>query len=266
MKPKAHVLIVEDKGLLYKRMAMFLNEQNYSVSGFTPSYEDALTAIFKKKPDIALLDIILKGEKTGIDLGKKLSTEFGIPFIYVTDYGDDETFYKSLATLHEQFLVKTKPHLDTKELLRAVQTVLAKKNTPAKAVIKNSILCYTGYINELKQLAKNSVSQIPVPYLEVTKITTKDEIGEKLKPNYVRIETHNKNSYFLPVSLSEIANQLPLQFARINESEIVNLSEEILDGRINGNRLKIGKTVYHISKTYKAEVENRIALLYQKLK
>ncbi len=266
MKPKAHILVVEDKAILYKRMAMFLKENNYSVADFSPSYEDALAAIHKNIPDIALLDIELKGNKTGIDLGEKLSGEYDIPFIYVTDYNDDETFYKSLATKHDQFLVKTKPHLDTKELLRAIQTVLVKRSNQEPQVPKKSILCYTGYINNLKQLAKDSVSQVPVPYQEITIITTKDAEGEKLKTNYVRIETHNKQSYFLPVSLAEISGKLPLHFSRINESEIVNLSEDILDGRINGSRIKIGKTVHHISKTYKTEVENRFELLYQKIR
>ncbi len=266
MKPKAHILVVEDKAILYKRMAMFLKENNYSISDFSPSYEKALASIHNKIPDLALLDIELKGKKTGIDLGVKLSTEYHIPFIYVTNHNDDETFYKSLATKHEQFLVKTKPHLDTKELLRAIQTVLAKRSNQRPQVPKKSILCYTDYISNLKELAKDSVSQVPVPYLEITHITTKDVAGEKLKTNYVRIETHNKQSYYLPVSLAEISVKMPLQFARINESEIVNLSEDILDGRINGSRIKIGKTVHHISKTYKTTVENRFELLYQKIK
>ena len=47
-------------------------------------------------PDIALLDIDLEGEQTGIDLGKILSTNYNIPFIYVTDYDDSETFFEGL--------------------------------------------------------------------------------------------------------------------------------------------------------------------------
>ncbi|MCH2490494.1 MAG: response regulator [Flavobacteriales bacterium] len=266
MKHKAHILIVEDKSMLYKRMAMCLKENMYSVSEYCPSFDEALASIHKKMPDLALLDIQLKGEKTGIDLGRKLSSEYGIPFIYVTDYDDDQTFYQSLATQHEQFLVKTKPHLNTKELLRAIQTVLVKKMNNQPQRDKKSILCYTGYISELKQQSNNSVSEVPVPYSEILKITTKYNNGDRVKPNYVRIETFNGLSYYLPVSLTEISSKLPLEFSRINESEVINLGEDFLDGRINGSRLKIGKSIYRISKTYKAEVENRIDLLYQKVR
>lgn len=265
MKEKAHILIVEDKSLIYKRMSMFLKENFYSVSKFTPSYEQAIIAINTRKPDIVLLDIQLKGQKTGIDLGHLLSTEYHIPFIYVTDYGDDETFYRGLATKHDQYLVKTKPHLDTKTLIRAIQTVLSKKasSVPCK---KNSILCFTGYIRELKQMARNTVSQVPVLYNDIVNISTKDISGNKLKTNYVRVETFHPKSYYLPISLSEMTTKLPPQFARINESHIVNLSEEILDGRINGSHLKIGDTIHRISKTYKAEVENKFNLLYENFK
>jgi hypothetical protein len=63
-----------------------------------------------------------------------------------------------------------------------------------------------------------------------------------------------------------MAAKLPIQFIRINESEIINLSHQILKGRINGSRLKIGDHICHISKTYKTEVEKRIALLYHRPK
>lgn len=263
MKSKAHILIVEDKAMLYKRMGMFLTQNHYNVDTYTPSYDKALAAIHKKKPDLVLLDILLQGNKTGIDLGEKLSAKYGIPFIYVTDYGDDETFYQGLATNHEQFLVKTKPHLNTKELLRAIQTVLSKKkNATQPSIVKNGLMCYTGYINELKSKGKDSVSQEPVPFQEITIISKKTPTGEKLKNNYIRIETYNSGSYYLPLSLSDISSKLPIQFARINESEIINLNDEILTGRINGSRLKVKDTIFKISKTYKPEVDNRLELLY----
>src|SRR5690606_25065558 len=88
----------------------------------------------------------------------------------------------------------------------------------------------------------------------------------KLRTNYTRLETWEKESYYLPASLSELASKLPVSFIRINESEIVNLSHPLLQGRINGSKLKIGDHICHISKTYKPEVEKRFELLYQKFR
>ncbi|WP_034259034.1 response regulator transcription factor [Aequorivita capsosiphonis] len=279
MKPKAHILIVEDKAILYKRLSMALSEENYSVDGFTPSVEKALERFQTKLPDIVLLDIDLEGALSGIDLGKILSTSYNIPFIYVTDYDDNETFFEGLQTHHENFLVKTKPHLDTKQVVRAIQTALSrnKKQTPTHC--KDAILCFTNYITNVKNHGNQTVSELPVLFVDIAMITTKStqpnlekskRTGKpeflKLKSNYVRIATFNEKSYYLPVSLSEILGKLPNHFIRINESEIVNISEHILDGRINGIRLKIGDHICHISKTYKPEVEKRFELLYQKFK
>lgn len=278
MKPKAHILIVEDKALLYKRLSMALTEENYSVDGFTPSVEKALERIQSKLPDIALLDIDLEGEATGIDLGKILSSTYKIPFIYVTDYDDSETFFEGLKTQHDNFLVKTKPHLDTKQVVRAIQTALArnsKQPTPAA----DAILCFTDYLENTKDHGRQQVSQVPLPYEKIAIITTNsNKLNEsktklkgrpcyiKLRTNYLRLENWDGQSYYLPTSLADIAGKLPLTFIRINESEIVNLSPAVLQGRINGNRLKIGEHVCHISKTYKPEVEKRFELLYRKFK
>lgn len=278
MKLKAHILIVEDRAILYKRLSMALTEENYSVDGFTPSVEKAMERLQSKMPDIVLLDIELEGEQTGIDLGRILDETYKIPFIYVTDYDDNETFFEGLKTRHDNFLVKTKPKLEIKQVIRAIQTALQrqkKETTPTT----EALLCYTDYLENTKDHGNHQISQVPLPYGNIVLITTNStKLNEsktklkgrncyvKLRTNYVRIEIKDETSFYLPISLAEMAGKLPIQFIRINESEIINLSNQILQGRINGSRLKIGEHICHISKTYKPEVEKRIGMLYQKLK
>lgn len=278
MKPKAHILIVEDKAILYKRLAMALSEENYSVDGFTPSVAKALERLQARTPDIVLLDINLEGEPTGIDLGKMLDENHKIPFIYVTDYDDNETFFEGLKTGHDNFLVKTKPKLDINQVIRAIQTALQRQKKKT-VTTTNALLCYTDYLENTKDHGNHQISQVPLPYENIVLITTNStKINEsktqlkgrnfyvKLRTNYVRIENTKGISFYLPISLTEMAAKLPVQFIRINESEIINLSHQILKGRINGSRLKIGDHICHISKTYKTEVEKRIALLYYRPK
>jgi DNA-binding response OmpR family regulator len=277
MKPKAHILIVEDNAILYKRMKTELSVENYTVDEYTPSVESALARIQAKMPDIVLLDIDLQGEQTGIDLGKILDGSYKIPFIYITEYDDNETFFEGLKTGHDNFLVKTKPKLDSNQVIRAIQTALQrqKKETAPTA----ALLCYTDYLENTKDHGNHQISQVPLPYENMVLITTnsttlnesKTKLKDrpcyvKLRTNYVRLENIEGNSFYLPISLTEMAAKLPIQFIRINESEIINLSHQILKGRINGSRLKIGDHICHISKTYKTEVEKRIALLYHRPK
>lgn len=261
---KAHILIVEDEAILYDRMCQFLLQQHYSVADYCPSVEEALREITRQKPDIVLLDINLQGKRNGFDLGKRLHEEFNIPFVYVTQYDDHETFFKGLQTNHERFLVKTKPSLNTQEVLRTIQTVLHKK--VENSMPKKGVMGLVTYLEDTKDLGANSVSRVPVHYDEIAVFSTKpfinqNEEEEKVRVNYVCFFTKN-DYYYLKTSLKELQQKLPYNFIRINEGSIVNLNKPFFNGRINGSRLQIKNQNFSISNTYKKEVLKRIEELY----
>jgi DNA-binding LytR/AlgR family response regulator len=262
---KAYILVVEDEALLYRKMRKVLEKNHYSVSDYTPSVEDAIAKINKKRPDIVLLDIKLKGDLTGIDLGKKLYEIYHIPFIYVTDFDDDQTFYEGLNTHHEQFIVKTKPRLNPKEIIRAIQTALNKhvKNNN----VQKGVVGLVDYLDNLKDLGRDAISRIPVNYEDIAFFTVKpfinqNEEEEILKPNYLWFLTKDDDYYFLKKSLKELLGELPYYFVRINESYIVNISTNILQGRINGSRLSIMGRELSINETYSKEFKKRFKTLY----
>ncbi|WP_430410229.1 response regulator transcription factor [Kordia sp.] len=290
MKAKAHILVVEDKSLIYKRLKMILKEHYYSVDSYTPSVEKAIANINKKRPDLVLLDIDLQGEHNGIYLGGLLQKEYNIPFIYVTDLDDDQTFYNSLKTKHGDFVskkdinlteeepivIQTKPHLDEKRLIRSIQTVLEQNKAQQKSINKDSILAYVDYVQSTKDLGNETISQVPIPFKEIAYFTTNtekvDEVKtkERNKTTYIKLEKNNarvytwlKKSYIVPNNLSSILKKIPHHFVRISDDCIVNLDNEFaLQGRINGKRIKIADQVLEVSDTYKVEVEKRIAHFY----
>ncbi|MCF6308317.1 MAG: response regulator [Flavobacteriaceae bacterium] len=265
---KAHILIVEDEALLYKRMRKVLEKENYTVDQYTPSVADAIACINTKRPDIVLLDIDLQGKQTGIDLGKKLHEIYNIPFIYVTGFDDDQTFYDGLSTHHEHFIVKTKPRLDPKEIIRIIQTVLKRNTTNDTTFAKEGIIGLVGYLDDVKNYSNNAVAKIPVKYEDIAYFTIKpfsnenDDV-EKLRANYLWFLTKDNEYYFLKKSLKEVIRELPHYFVRINESYVVNVSANILQGRINGSRLSIMNQEIIIKDTYKKEFKKRFELLYQ---
>jgi DNA-binding response OmpR family regulator len=123
---KAKVLIVEDEALLYDGLRIALEKERFIVDEYTKSYDEAIKRISIETPDIVLLDINLFGNKDGLDLGKELSNKYKIPFIYITNLDDDTTFQQGLKTNHEHYIVKTKPKLNIKEIVRTIHTVLNK--------------------------------------------------------------------------------------------------------------------------------------------
>ena len=265
---RAHILIVEDEALLYKRLKKVLEEVHYSIDQFTPSVEDALARINIKRPDIVLLDIHLEGILTGIDLGKILNEKYHIPFIYVTGFDDDQTFYESLNTKHELFLVKTKPRLNPKEIVRAIQTVLKKKEVNKPQLIKDGIMGLVMYLDKMKFTSNEQITKVPIKYNDIAFFTVKPFVNEegeqeRLKTNYLWFLTKKGDYYFLRSSLSDLLTTLPYFFVRINESYIVNISSDMLKGNINGARLSILNTTLCISDRYKAEVKRRLQSLYE---
>lgn len=265
---KAHILIVEDESILYERLRRILAKENYTIDTYTPSVKDAIACINTKRPDIVLLDIDLQGEQTGIDLGKQLSETYKIPFIYVTQYGDNETFYKGLNTNHEHFIVKTKPRLNTGEILRTIQTVLKRNESKEPMFLKDGIMCYIDYLDRIKKYPNNTITRIALPFKKIAYFTTEsfknvnDELTV-LKENYVRIEDNNGDRYFYKSSLKKIIAILPNYFVRISESTIINLSPTIFKGRINGSRLSVNNLSFSIKETYAKEVKKRLKSLYK---
>ncbi len=100
-----HVLIVEDVFIEADHLSIFLTQAGHSVTGVAKTVDQALNCIKRQPPDIVLLDIFLKGDKTGIHLGGILGRT-GIPFIYLSANSNPSTLDAAKETNPYGFLVK----------------------------------------------------------------------------------------------------------------------------------------------------------------
>jgi DNA-binding LytR/AlgR family response regulator len=265
MKP--HILIVEDEPVLYERLRRLLVKENFSIAEYTKSFDEAILQLKTKTPDLVLLDINLFGEKDGIDLGEELFKTYKIPFIYVTDFADDVTFKRALRTCPKIFEVKTKPQLDSEHLLRSIKTVLQQQKTTETTPCEG-IMVYVDYLDKIKLYGKNEVTRVPIAFNTIAYVTTEaikisPKEYERVRDNYVRIETIDNKRYFYKTSLKGFLSLLPYHFIRINESTIVNLRSKSFEGRINGTKLAINKQQFVIKETYAKEVKKRLDSLFQ---
>lgn len=105
---KIRIIIVEDELIISNNLKNHLEKNdNYKVVAQEVCYEEAVSSIKIHKPNIVLIDIKLKGKKTGIDIGKFLNEEFQTtPFIYITSYIDDQTIEKAKLTCPAGYLSK----------------------------------------------------------------------------------------------------------------------------------------------------------------
>lgn len=84
----ASVLIVEDDRIHAEEMAETMRAAGHSVVGITVSGDQALSLAERSQPDLALVDVKLRGHTDGITLADSLQDRLGVAVVYVTGYAD----------------------------------------------------------------------------------------------------------------------------------------------------------------------------------
>lgn len=99
-------LIVEDEMIVARDLAHILKEVGYCVCGVTTNVDEALDIVLVNQPDVVLIDIVLKGDRDGIDLAHVLREENNIPFLFITSHADRATVERAKAAHPSGYLVK----------------------------------------------------------------------------------------------------------------------------------------------------------------
>jgi len=100
------ILIVEDEFITARDLQEIVGKCGHECVGKADTYEKALHLIKTEEPEIALVDISLKGSKDGIQFARTLREEFNIIIIFVTAYADPKTLLRIKAVKPNGFIVK----------------------------------------------------------------------------------------------------------------------------------------------------------------
>jgi sigma-54 dependent transcriptional regulator, acetoin dehydrogenase operon transcriptional activator AcoR len=117
------ILIVEDELILAEHWSRLLKEKGYEVVGISDNGEAAIKLALETTPDLALVDIRLRGPMDGIQVADKIRRLHGTAIVYLTAYSDKALFERAKETGPERYL--SKPILPM-ELTRTVELVLLK--------------------------------------------------------------------------------------------------------------------------------------------
>jgi len=120
---KARILIVEDENLVARDLHNMVRTLGYEVTDVVQTGEAVLNSLNRKKPDLVLMDIVLKSNLDGISVAGVIWEEYGIPVVYITSFADDLTFER--AKLTEPFGYLIKP-FEERELELTIETALYK--------------------------------------------------------------------------------------------------------------------------------------------
>ena len=106
MSFKAKILVVEDENIVAMDIRKILLDSGYEITSVISSGEEAIADVREQKPDLILMDIVLKGKMTGIDAARIINQYFDIPIIYMTALSTDDALLEARSRESYGFLFK----------------------------------------------------------------------------------------------------------------------------------------------------------------
>jgi DNA-binding NarL/FixJ family response regulator len=193
--PSTKVLIVEDEPAIAQDISFILDSEGYDVVGIAHSVNKALDMLAIKKPEIALLDIALKGSDNGVDLAHIINKKYKIPFVFLTSFSDKITLEKVKETCPYGYIVK--PYKD-KDLAPALEVALMRHSTFTKVEFPNleklnadSGILFTGQeYTILKEMwrGKRNLEIAEATFLSINTIKT------HIANIYLKLDVHNRSA------------------------------------------------------------------------
>jgi two-component system, cell cycle sensor histidine kinase and response regulator CckA len=125
----ANILIVEDEGLVAEEIALRVQQMGHHVAAIVDNAADAFDFVTAVRPDMALLDINLRGATSGIEIARRFRHEFDVPAVFLTAHADTKTLKEATET--EPFGYVVKP-FDQRMLAATLETALRRRRAEQK--------------------------------------------------------------------------------------------------------------------------------------
>ncbi|MDX2100310.1 MAG: ATP-binding protein [Leptolyngbyaceae cyanobacterium bins.59] len=120
---QAKVLVVEDEVIVARTIAAQLTQLGYQVIDTASSGLAAIDKANRNRPDLVLMDVVLKGEMDGVTAASQIRAQLDIPIVFLTAYADENTLNRAKNTLPLGYVVKP---FSSGELRVAVELALFK--------------------------------------------------------------------------------------------------------------------------------------------
>lgn len=103
---KKRIFVVEDEKIVAMDIKNRLRVLGYHISGSAVSGREAIEKVCTDRPDLVLMDIILKGSMDGIEAANTIMRACDTPFIFLTAFADNKTVERAKSAGPYGYLVK----------------------------------------------------------------------------------------------------------------------------------------------------------------
>jgi len=247
-----NVFVVEDEKIVSKDIQMSLKKLGYNVVGTADTGEKAIEESLLTKPDVILMDIMLKGEMNGIEAATEIRKQMDIPVIYLTAYTDEGTIQKAKETEPHGYIIKPFKEVD----IHTTIEMAIYKHSKEVEVQKERDMLYNlveGSRQETNHIFVKSNSRL-------VKLRLEDIYFVEALKDYVVINTLEKR-YTIHSTMKDIEARLPSdKFMRVHRSFIISVNRIAAIEQPN-IILENDKKVVPIGGSYKEALSERINMM-----
>jgi DNA-binding NtrC family response regulator len=212
MNTTKKILIVEDGFVEANNLRIILERAGFEVCDIVDSYNAAISFLQKVTPDLVLLDIFLKGKKTGIDIAVFLK-EKNIAFVYLSANSNAETLASAKITEPYGFLIKPfreKDILVTLDIANYLheqkQKFFEKKTSALKLPITTAFDGVIGNSAGLQEVLK--LVKIVAPTDTSVLILGESGTGKERIVDIIQTNSSRKNKPFIKVNCAALPANL----------------------------------------------------------
>lgn len=250
---KLNIFIVEDESIVAKDIQNSLTKLGYNVIGSANNGIDAIERITELQPDLILMDIMIKGNLTGIDVSEKIKESMNIPVIFLTAYADEGTLSRAKITEPYGYILKPFKEID---LHSTIEMAIYKHQKDA-ALQKERDFLYSLVENKDEKtkdiLFVKSNSRL-------VKVHLKDIFFVEALKDYVIINTQSAR-YTIHSTMKDLDKKLGnAEFARVHRSFIVRL-DKIQSIDPQNVILEHEKKVIPVGGSYREELMEKLNML-----
>ena len=214
---KINVLVVEDESIVSKDIQHSLKKLGYNIVGASATGEKAIELASSERPDVVLMDIMLKGEMNGIEAADRIKKDLSIPIIFLTAYADELTLSKAKVTQPYGYILKPFKEID----LHTTIEIAIYKHSKEQEVVKERDLLYS--IIENKEQNKEHI--FVKSNSKLVKLKTTDVFYIEALKDYVVIHTNDKR-YTIHSTMKDIEQKMGNEeFLRVHRSYIIRLDK-----------------------------------------
>ncbi len=248
---KTNILVVEDESIVAKDIQHSLKKLGYTVVGICSNGEDAIKTAEELKPDLVLMDIMLKGDMSGIEAASFIREKYNIPVIYLTAYADERTLSKAKVSEPYGYIIKPFKEID---LHTSIEMAVYKHEKESDIKKERDFLYSIVENKESKDIIFVKSNS------RLVKVKTSDIYFVEALKDYVVINTANAR-YTIHSTMKDIEKKLPASdFIRVHRSFIVRIDKIVAIEQPN-LILEDDKKLIPIGGSYKDDLANRLNMV-----